>query len=191
MSAFTIKHNVFNFSISAASAVNHVSCSASSSPFCTLSKIQKGGEPVPQAGEERCRSANKWIWHLDMSACVLCLVHVSVCTVCHLVKTSYTYCPNGLQSCPFVLFEVGRTLIKSKRINKVKKRVWCKNNPVLMLCYENLSRYRVLITGSFVSFPSALQSHALCLSEFCDTSNQRSSFYRTVSLLTSLSDYRF
>lgn len=133
--------------------------------------------------------------HVCMCA-VLCLVHVFVCTVCHLVNTCYTYCHNGLQPCPFVLFEVGSTLIKSKWIKKLNKKskkleLGLKNNLVVMLRHENISSYWVLIIGSFVGFPSALQSHALCLSEFCDTSNQRSSFYRTVSLLTSLSDYQF
>lgn len=95
--------------------------------FGTLSKIQKGGEPVPHPVEEQCclrRSVYKWNetpWHVCMCA-VLCLVHVFVCTVCHLVNTCYTYCHNGLQPCPFVLFEVGSTLIKSKWIKKLKKK---------------------------------------------------------------------
>lgn len=48
--------------------------------FGTLSKIQKGGEPVPQPVEDQqClrRSVYKWNWH--MSACVLCIVRVFVC----------------------------------------------------------------------------------------------------------------
>lgn len=39
-----------------------------------------------------------------------------------------------------------------------------------MLRHENVSSYWLLIIGSIGR--SALRSHALCLSGFCDTSNQ-------------------
>ena len=61
-------------------------------------------------------------WHVCMCA-VLCLVHVSVCSVCHLILILAIHTVTMVSNLVhFVLFEVGSTLIESKWILKKKEK---------------------------------------------------------------------
>lgn len=111
--------------------------------FGTLSKIQKGGEPVPQPGKEHhCHhhSVRKWNWYLGMSERVLCNVlcmYLSVQCV-PLVNLLYIL-SQCLQHCLFVLCELGSTTIVSKWIikkaNKKSKKSGLALKTILSSCY--------------------------------------------------------
>lgn len=94
--------------------------------FGTLSKIQKGGEPVPQSGKRavlpsplsvQVKLTTLTCLHVccAMSCACVCVYRVSLCSFAIYIYIIYilSLC---LQPCPFVLFRVGSTLIESKWI---------------------------------------------------------------------------
>lgn len=126
---------LFSSSVFASSAVNHVPLCFLLPIFGTLSKIQKGGEPVPQPGKraKRLSPLNSRVKLTNLSVCV---VRVVVCTgkfVCKVpMSPPLSVCENRGEC-------TGNNINEYFKENE-KVRARSKNYPVIVLCHESLGR---------------------------------------------------
>lgn len=103
--------------------------------FGTLSKIQKGGEPVPRPGEAIMPSSLSVQMKRTLLPCLhVCCAASCACVrayLCHLRKTRCTVAT----LCPFVLSEIGVTLNNLKNDN---------NNNIIKILRKALKSYSLV-----------------------------------------------